>query len=108
MIKLIIKDDDDAVAVAVAYTADNDDDDANDNAGRVVPPPAAPVPVPVPDLVGSTAPCDAMLCDAARLGWFRFACCRRLHDNAQQPDIQNRQAEGMGNELCHSLNVAHM
>lgn len=96
MIKLIIKDDDDAVAVAVAiavaYTADNDDDDANDNAGRVVPPPAAPVPVPVPDLVGSTAPCDAMLCDAARLGWFRFACCRRLHDNAQQPDIQNRQA----------------
>lgn len=107
MIKLIIKDDDDAVAVAVAYTADNDDDDdANDNAGRVVPPPAAPV--PVPDLVGSTAPCDAMLCDAARLGWFRFACCRRLHDNAQQPDIQNRQAGGMGNELCHSLNVAHM
>lgn len=83
MIKLIIKDDDDAVAVAVAvavaFTADNDDDDANDNAGRVAPPPAAPV----PDVVGSTARCDAMLCDAARLGWCRFACCRRLHDNAQ-------------------------
>lgn len=84
MIKLIIKDDDDGVAiavvVAVAFAADNnDDDDANDNAGCVAPPPAAPLLVPG-------------LARSARLGWSRFACCRRLHDNAQQLDRQNRQA----------------
>lgn len=100
MIKLIIKDDDDAVAIAVvvAFAADNndDDDDANDNAGCVAPPPAAPLLVPG-------------LAWSGRLGWSRFA---------QQPDRQNRQAGkggegrgnwgGVGNELCHSLNVAHM
>lgn len=89
MIKLIIKDDDDAVAIAVvvAFAADNnddDDDDANDNAGCVAPPPAAPLLVPG-------------LAWSALLGWSRFACCRRLHDNAQQPDRQNRQA-GKGGE----------
>lgn len=91
MIKLIIKDDDDAVAVAVvvavAFAADNnDDDDANDNAGFVAPPPAAPLLVPA-------------LAWSARLGWSRFACCRRLHDNAQQPDRQNRQAGEGGGEM---------
>lgn len=108
MIKLIIKDDDDAVAIAVvvAFAADNndDDDDANDNAGCVAPPPAAPLLVPGLAWPGRLA--------SAGLGLRAVGGCttmpNSLIDRIGWLARKGRGNWGVGNELCHSLNVAHM